>query len=182
MCFASLTGPNDCVRCYQCGGGMKNWQPGDVPVAEHALWFPTCEFILDVINRNDVSVEDETRGACGGPGKDVYLKDFTTSENENLAATSEDHNIPVVSEIQINQESKLETTKPQPKDSNKDMIIRENEELKEQLLCKICMDNDADVVFLPCGHMVACTTCARALRKCAVCRALIKSALKSFRT
>jgi len=158
---------------------MKNWQPGDVPVAEHALWFPTCELIRDVINRNDVSVEDDTHGACGGPGN---LKDFTTTENENLTVTSEDKNNSVVSEILTNvrQKSESETTNSQPKNSP-DEIVRENEELKQQLLCKICMDNDADVVFLPCGHMIACNTCARALRKCAVCRALIKSALKSFR-
>jgi len=159
---------------------MKNWQPGDVPVAEHALWFPTCEFIRDVINRNDVSVEDETHGACGGPRKD--LKDLTTTENEKLTGTFEDNKKSIVSEIQTNirQKGETETTDSQPKNSS-EKLIRENEEMKQQLLCKICMDNDADVVFLPCGHMIACTTCARALRKCAVCRALIKNTLKSFR-
>jgi len=173
-----FSGPNDCVRCYQCGGGMKNWQPGDVPVAEHALWFPTCE----LINRNDVSIEDENHGACGDPGKDLNLKDFTTTENKNGTVTSDDNTNLVVSEIQTNilQKSESETADCQRKNSS-EKLFRENEDLKQQLLCKICMDNDADVVFLPCGHMIACTTCARALRKCAVCRALIKSALKSLR-
>jgi len=49
----------------------------------------------------------------------------------------------------------------------------ENEELKSQVTCKICMDEKISVVFLPCGHIVACTGCAPALKKCPLCRAEI---------
>ena len=105
MCNATFTWPNDCVRFYHCGGGIKNWQPGDVPVAEHAIWFPTCELIRDVINRNAVIVEDETRGACGGPEKDVNFKDFTTSENENLTATSDNHNIQLFLQFKLSKKA-----------------------------------------------------------------------------
>ncbi|XP_052808310.1 uncharacterized protein LOC128237121 isoform X2 [Mya arenaria] len=39
-------GVADFCRCYACGGGLRNWQPGDDPVLEHARWFPQCEYII----------------------------------------------------------------------------------------------------------------------------------------
>jgi len=160
---------------------MKNWQSGDVPVAEHALWFPTCELIRDVINRNDVRIEDKTTyGASGEPETGLSVKDVNTIANENQTVKTDDHKKVSENPTSIRQTSKPDSMNSQSKDATEE-IVRENEELKSQLQCKICMDNDADVVFLPCGHMVACTTCARALRKCAVCRALIKGTLKSCR-
>jgi hypothetical protein len=35
----------DCVRCFFCGGGMKNWEGEDNPWIEHARWFPDCEYV-----------------------------------------------------------------------------------------------------------------------------------------
>ncbi|XP_052808299.1 uncharacterized protein LOC128237116 isoform X3 [Mya arenaria] len=40
------TGVADFCRCYACGGGLRNWQPGDDPVLEHARRFPQCEYII----------------------------------------------------------------------------------------------------------------------------------------
>jgi hypothetical protein len=40
-------GPGDNVRCFQCGGGLKNFQPTNDPWTEHACWFPRCPFLLD---------------------------------------------------------------------------------------------------------------------------------------
>ncbi|NXJ35906.1 XIAP ligase, partial [Ciconia maguari] len=41
--------------------------------------------------------------------------------------------------------------------------------LQEEKLCKICMAKDISVVFIPCGHLVACKECAEALNKCPLC-------------
>ena len=38
-------GYNDYVRCFFCGGGLRNWEPGDDPWVEHARWFPRCQFL-----------------------------------------------------------------------------------------------------------------------------------------
>ncbi|KAL3882079.1 hypothetical protein ACJMK2_028452 [Sinanodonta woodiana] len=59
-------------------------------------------------------------------------------------------------------------------------IIREHRELRDATLCKICMENTISVVFLPCGHLVTCSDCAPAMRKCPICRALIKGTVKTF--
>ncbi|XP_060582186.1 death-associated inhibitor of apoptosis 1-like [Ruditapes philippinarum] len=68
------TGEGDNVRCFFCGGGLRNWEHGDNPMEEHARWFPKCAHILlvkgqqyvDKINHGDVKSNEESTGACGG--------------------------------------------------------------------------------------------------------------------
>jgi inhibitor of apoptosis domain-containing protein len=33
------------VVCFYCGGGLKDWEPGDDPWFEHAKWYPKCVYI-----------------------------------------------------------------------------------------------------------------------------------------
>jgi len=58
--------------------------------------------------------------------------------------------------------------------------LEENRRLREARTCKVCMDREANTVFLPCGHLVCCDTCSPSLRNCAVCRALIRGTVKVF--
>ena len=39
-------GLDDCVKCWYCGGGLKNWEVAEEPWCEHAKHFPSCEFVL----------------------------------------------------------------------------------------------------------------------------------------
>lgn len=59
-------------------------------------------------------------------------------------------------------------------------LMRENQTLKEQMLCKICLDKDASMVYLPCGHMVTCQDCAPTIRKCCICRKMILGTVKAY--
>ena len=43
-------------------------------------------------------------------------------------------------------------------------LMSENARLKDQRTCKICMDAEVGVVFLPCGHLCCCVNCAPALK------------------
>lgn len=38
-------GLSDQVKCFYCDGGLRNWQPEDVPWVEHARWFSQCVFV-----------------------------------------------------------------------------------------------------------------------------------------
>ncbi|RUS89627.1 hypothetical protein EGW08_002645 [Elysia chlorotica] len=55
-----------------------------------------------------------------------------------------------------------------------------NNDLRLQTLCKICMDKEVAVVFLPCGHLVCCTECASAMKDCPVCRNQVKGIVRAF--
>lgn len=43
FCFTEL---DDLVRCFQCGVGLRNWDPEDEPWVEHARWMPQCPFVV----------------------------------------------------------------------------------------------------------------------------------------
>ncbi|XP_060554205.1 baculoviral IAP repeat-containing protein 2-like [Ruditapes philippinarum] len=47
-------------------------------------------------------------------------------------------------------------------------LKEENDMLKQQCLCTQCHVNDVCIVFLPCGHLVTCETCAPTVRYCTV--------------
>ncbi|MDP0589938.1 MAG: RING-HC finger protein [Candidatus Endonucleobacter bathymodioli] len=36
----------DYVRCFHCGGGLRNWDPNDEPFVEHARWLPECAYLI----------------------------------------------------------------------------------------------------------------------------------------
>ncbi|CAM5095569.1 unnamed protein product [Natator depressus] len=52
--------------------------------------------------------------------------------------------------------------------------------LQEERMCKVCMDKDVSVVFVPCGHLVVCVECAPSLRRCPICRAVIRGSVRTF--
>ena len=50
----------DCVRCFHCDGGLRNWFPEDDPVTEHYRIFPRCDFIQSIVreqNRKGAAVQ-----------------------------------------------------------------------------------------------------------------------------
>ncbi|XP_053389942.1 baculoviral IAP repeat-containing protein 3-like [Mercenaria mercenaria] len=266
-------GFSDCVRCFSCGGGLRNWEYGDGPWEEHARWFPECKFLRErkglefvrryqetrtdsdeelpteaivsgeealrtlerdskhhevdnnVISENEK--EDERKIACKVKAKlnemgflyrfypirkaihrlkcngdqistesvITYLIDNSeeverdNSEETNILEQEPDF----ANNIRSNKEA--ENITGQKAKSSGDIssyvanaltvadpgtIQEENTKLKKQLLCKICMDSDSNVVFIPCGHMVSCEKCAPHIRKCAVCRVPIKGRVKAF--
>ena len=56
----------------------------------------------------------------------------------------------------------------------------ENRRLKDQRTCKICMDREIGVVFLPCGHLISCVQCAPAIKDCPLCRQPIGGTVKTY--
>lgn len=59
------------------------------------------------------------------------------------------------------------------------MREREEDQLEEEVrymfkrvVCKICLDKEVEVLFLPCNHLVSCQGCKKQLaqKKCPLCR------------
>ncbi|KAK6174437.1 hypothetical protein SNE40_017714 [Patella caerulea] len=59
-------------------------------------------------------------------------------------------------------------------------LREENEKLKNETTCRICLDNPAEILTLPCAHISSCASCAAALKKCPICRHVIKGTVKVF--
>ena len=43
-------------------------------------------------------------------------------------------------------------------------LRKEVEILREERTCKICLEKEATILFLPCGHLASCVNCAPALK------------------
>ncbi|KAJ0979661.1 hypothetical protein J5N97_015135 [Dioscorea zingiberensis] len=48
-------------------------------------------------------------------------------------------------------------------------------------LCVICLVQEYNAVFVPCGHMCCCTTCSSQLTSCPLCRRRIEQVVRTFR-
>ncbi|XP_075975315.1 death-associated inhibitor of apoptosis 2 [Anticarsia gemmatalis] len=59
-------------------------------------------------------------------------------------------------------------------------LEEENRQLKEARLCKVCMDCEVSVVFLPCGHLVSCSRCGAALDACPLCRGPVRALVRAY--
>ena len=62
----------------------------------------------------------------------------------------------------------------------KDKEEEEEEEKKDEHLCCICLENKADIVFIPCGHLSTCGRCTTNIKDCCVCRTNITQCVKVF--
>eukprot|EP01012_Entosiphon_sulcatum_P023878 TRINITY_DN29022_c0_g1_i1.p1 TRINITY_DN29022_c0_g1~~TRINITY_DN29022_c0_g1_i1.p1 ORF type:complete len:392 (+),score=28.68 TRINITY_DN29022_c0_g1_i1:74-1249(+) len=54
------------------------------------------------------------------------------------------------------------------------------EELESKFHCTICMTEQINAAFTPCGHHVCCVRCAAPLRNCPICRRAIISVLRTY--
>ncbi|XP_027132265.1 E3 ubiquitin-protein ligase XIAP-like [Larimichthys crocea] len=52
--------------------------------------------------------------------------------------------------------------------------------LQRERQCKICMDRDIGIVFIPCGHLVSCKQCSVSLIKCPICCGAITQKIKTY--
>ncbi|XP_055869475.1 baculoviral IAP repeat-containing protein 3-like isoform X1 [Biomphalaria glabrata] len=58
-------------------------------------------------------------------------------------------------------------------------LREENTTLRNNLICKICMDKEVRIVFLPCGHLVSCQECSVAFVDCPICRSHIRAYVRA---
>lgn len=78
---------------------------------------------------------------------------------------------------ELDQETPKKITLPLKKSIS---LEEENRLLREARLCKICMDAEVGIVFLPCGHLTTCVNCAPNLEDCPLCRCAIKATVRTF--
>lgn len=58
--------------------------------------------------------------------------------------------------------------------------IENDNENKKSIECKICLDEEVGMIFIPCGHICACVTCSQELTRCPVCRKHIVKKIRGY--
>ncbi|KAF7229543.1 E3 ubiquitin-protein ligase XIAP [Nothobranchius furzeri] len=200
--FYSL-GMGDRVMCFSCGGSLKGWQPGEDPWEQHAKYYPGCSFLLaekgvEFVNSIQLNGPKQSRavsnpqngllGAENGippsqlqickkvvemgidPGvvrKTILMKiSRTGSGYSRVEALVDDC---------LNGTPRGEMTEEQ--DENPLEKLRK---LQREKQCKICMDRDLCIVFLPCAHLATCKECSEVLTKCPICCEAITQKVKTY--
>uniref|UniRef100_A0A287BH83 RING-type E3 ubiquitin transferase n=2 Tax=Sus scrofa TaxID=9823 RepID=A0A287BH83_PIG len=169
------TGQQDKVRCFFCYGGLQSWERGDDPWTEHARWFPRCEFLLQTKGRDFVcSAQESWSQVRGGPcwvgvGQALLVWPSATSHHgSGCGGGVTGHAGEEPGGAQVPRE-------PQGARDAEEQLQR----LREERTCRVCLDRAVAVVFVPCGHL-ACGECAPSLQRCPVCRAPIRSCVRTF--
>lgn len=81
-------------------------------------------------------------------------------------------------------ERRSEEKRRQEKDQEYEIRIKslheDIERLRDYGLCKICLEEEARVVFDPCGHLCCCDGCSKQLKACPMCRDDVPKSIKVF--
>ena len=200
------TGVRDKVECYHCGGGLHKWEREDNPWHEHAKWYPKCPHVNLVKGQKIIKNVIEHGGLLSDEQDEQELENslmetpavvscLQMGYNKHLLErvikkyVKEKRNTPfnaiVIAELCDEIKYVADINIPSGVHSFARAciydLIDENQQLKERDTCKICLEDNASVLFENCGHIAACPQCALTLLKCPLCREEIKSYLKVFR-
>ncbi|KAK3535787.1 hypothetical protein QTP70_021099 [Hemibagrus guttatus] len=195
-------GQGECVVCFKCGGQLKNWQPDDDPWVEHAKFYPGCSFLLAEKGQEFInSIQLRHPGFSTANGFSSHERTASNILQSEIAKQAVDMGYdPVKVERlileKLRQSRKGYSTvedlirdifngvgdgdsavrlKSEPEDP-----LKKLEMLQHEKLCKVCMDSDITMVFIPCGHLVTCKQCSESLQKCPVCCAEITQKIKTY--
>ena len=134
-------------------------------------------------NVNVESIDNEmVDGAVGGPIEPVLQYfDSIEQENRNLKMSQTFYEA-----IKRENEILKQKLKQNEKSMKETMILKEKLKetersvVAELRLCKICMENEMEITFLPCGHLMSCVNCAPVLKNCPICRRPIKGSVRTY--
>ncbi|KAI8792331.1 baculoviral IAP repeat-containing protein 7 [Biomphalaria glabrata] len=145
-------GYQDCVRCFQCGLGLRSWRAGDDLYAQHDKYKPSCPFLQaqfklnpskQVCQQVDGYQKSQSQVSCENKSQDLNC-DVRQEAADQTSCTSHDYDPSRSTDNQKPMESKETGLK---------LLEKENEILRVQLMCKVCRTAPVKDLFLPCVRM-----------------------------
>lgn len=189
------TGTGDRVMCFCCGGGLKGWQPEEDPWEEHAKHYPGCRFLVAEKGQefvNNVQLQNRAASSHQNGFSDVQQSAIAQKAIEmglepslveriileKIRATDSGYSsVQALVEDCLNNSPANEALRKAEQDEDPLEKLRK---LQREKQCKICMDRDICIVFIPCGHLVSCNKCSQALIKCPICCRVIAQKVKTY--
>lgn len=169
------TGVGDRVKCFSCGGGLKDWDENDEPWEQHALWMNKCRYVKLIKGDSYVeAVVNRFKKTSANTNEEGESQNNMTTSNATVSLPS----VGSVNNISGSKEGGLKqtcVTTPQTVLAGATSASEQNapkscSSIPEEKLCKICYASEYNTAFLPCGHVVACAKCASSVTKCPLCR------------
>ncbi|XP_066437788.1 E3 ubiquitin-protein ligase XIAP isoform X2 [Eleutherodactylus coqui] len=196
------TGEHDATRCFTCGGELRDWKVRDDPWELHARWYPGCKFLVDEKGQHFINNVQLTRPLPSKLDSDTpptlpedtelvknplvihaqqmgfHLEEVKKLMLQRMKNTGQNYtSVEVLVSDLLNSQSANGSVNPT---ENENSIEEKLRKLEEEKICKVCMDKAVCIVFIPCGHLVACAVCAELLDKCPICCKIIERRQKIF--
>ncbi|XP_058126534.1 death-associated inhibitor of apoptosis 1-like [Anopheles ziemanni] len=180
------TGKSDRVKCFSCGGGLKDWEQDDEPWQQHAIWYSNCHYLQLMKGpefiRKCIALK-EAATAASEPTADNRASSSASSQPSTSGISSASSSIMSTSPASS---SGLSSPSPVGTLEDEDCTLRcgsdvsggeeagrddtGNRKVSDGKICKICFVNEYNTAFMPCGHVVACAKCASSVNKCPLCQ------------
>ncbi|XP_008276362.1 E3 ubiquitin-protein ligase XIAP [Stegastes partitus] len=196
------TGRGDRTSCFRCGGGLKGWQPEEDPWEEHAKNYPGCSFLLAEKGQDFVNNIQLQRPRHNGAAPS-HQNGFSGDKKETLQSAMAQKAIEMGLDPSVVEKTILDKISRTGSDYAKleslvedclnnrpdsDTVTEKQDEdpleklrkLQKEKQCKICMDRDICMVFIPCGHLVSCKECSDSLIVCPICCGAIAQKIKTY--
>ncbi|XP_025203225.1 putative inhibitor of apoptosis [Melanaphis sacchari] len=142
--FYSGNGQTDFMTCFFCAITLRNWTDNDEPWAEHAKWSDKCGHLFLTKGKNFVDAKQE--------------KTYVLNNKMKIQMTKKHvHGVQLTKTLFFKKQHHLSE-------------ILDSSSVLDCMLCKICYKEKIKVVFVPCGHAIACIECALNINYCAICR------------
>ncbi|OPL33839.1 hypothetical protein AM593_05311, partial [Mytilus galloprovincialis] len=167
-CGLFFTHFEDCVRCFQCGIGLRNWEEDDNPWVEHARWSRKCQYLirrkgqefidnvvqllgLETVNWHSITTDilvtsilekNETIHSGSSSGPDTA----TDKVNNSWNGVYENDENGLLDKPEITLPTKdfkpidKDIERKSKADDDPETLQKENEELEDLYTCKICLD------------------------------------------
>ncbi|KAK6187950.1 hypothetical protein SNE40_005866 [Patella caerulea] len=178
------TGLADCCRCFQCGGGLKQWNTYDDPIIEHIRWFPSCAYVLYRYGRN--LVETVKAIFTYNDKLELTIEEIRKIEVMRRKDPTSSMASIIFKVMQEHHQEKIQHELHEHQGNQKDLALlkEENESLKRERVCCVCKTTLRNVVFIPCGHLVTCQPCGQHYKntklKCPTCHQNIEDIIIPF--
>lgn len=197
----TFNGISDSVKCYHCGAGLNLWEYGDNAWSEHKRVSPYCLHLL----QNDRELCERMKVEMNRDANDVineWIDGILVTQFANKVQLSRNlirnvlynrwlnEKLPFRSIEDLAEASELflvsftgvycKMSDLSLTSSMSHLSISPDHHSNYRLICKICYDNDSNIVFVPCGHLVCCSICSAKINYCPYCRTIVLSAIKAF--
>jgi hypothetical protein len=109
-----------------------------------------------------------------------FLKS-SSSEGVSKDMEMEDLNLKKSNIVLTTQEKIEDTGATGALDIERSNLLREeNERLKSERLCVVCLTKDKNVLLLPCAHLTTCLECSFSMQNCPLCRSKIQATVRTY--
>ena len=175
------------IRCYHCDVSLSWIRNEEISIGtaeeermafikcmliEHAAESPECAHMIQL--KGIEYIEEALDGLPWEHGSEYTIE----SEEEALESIVDETEKLNIAEI-MEYIDKRYLNMPDADEKTED--TRLDTDNIEKFRCKICLTNESNVLFLPCRHFAACTTCNKRIpNECHICRQVIDKKINIY--